>query len=221
MEKIKCLDKGEVEYYTHSGDDLLVVNSARVSFNKRKEVLEEDDVRLIRYLAKHKHWTPFAHPQITLKIKAPIFVRTQLFKHKVGFVENEVSRRYVDDMPEFYFPKSYRRKPEGSIKQGSGDYFSDEKNKEFRELVYGVHHEAFEGYMTALNKGMAPEQARGMLPQDMYTEWFWTGSLSSYARVYKQRTDSHAQKETQEYGHAIGKIMEELYPVSWKALNEM
>jgi len=106
---VPVLDAGHVQYVTHMGDDLMVVNAARVSFNKMSEMgddnrLNPKDEKLIRYLAKHNHWTPFAHPQITLRIKAPISIRTQLFKHKVGFVENEVSRRYVKDEPEYYMP---------------------------------------------------------------------------------------------------------------------
>jgi len=119
--KINLLDHGFVQYVMHMGDDLTVVNAARVSFNKESEAFSEKDAKLINYLAKHKHWTPFAHPQITLRIKAPIFIRTQLFKHKVGFVENEVSRRYVSDTPEVYCPQ-WRSKPTNGAKQGSEDF---------------------------------------------------------------------------------------------------
>jgi len=104
-EKVNVLDKGFVQYVSHMGDDLTVVNAARVSFNKESEEFGDRDEKLIRYLAKHKHWTPFAHPQITLRIRAPISIRTQFFKHKQGFVENEISRRYVVDEPQIYNPQ--------------------------------------------------------------------------------------------------------------------
>lgn len=110
----------KVDYITHSGDDLLVANAARVSFHKHKEEFGDDDAKLLGYLSRHNHWTPFSHPSITLRVKAPIFVARQLFKHKVGMTENEVSRRYVDDTPEFYHPKrEWRGRPTDGAKQGS------------------------------------------------------------------------------------------------------
>lgn len=228
-QKINVLDSiGFVEYVMHMGDDLAVANAARVSFNKEsiwqehdhegKGVLSSKDEKLISYLAKHKHWTPFAHPQITLRIKAPIFIRTQLFKHKVGFVENEVSRRYVSDPPSVYFPH-WRSKPTNGAKQGSEDFMviDDDYNSVNRHYEMTVR-EALLAYNDLLKRGVAPEQARAVLPQGTYTEWWWTGSLSAYARVYQQRIDSHAQWEIQQYAHAIGKIIEPLFPQSWKVL---
>jgi thymidylate synthase (FAD) len=205
----------EVEYITHNGDDLLVVNAARVSFNKRKEVFDEGDAKLINYLAKHSHWTPFSHPQITLKIKAPIFVARQLFKHKVGLTENEVSRRYVDDEPEFYKPDAWRGKPVNA-KQGSDGAVTDQN------ICYiymkNLYAEAWGAYAGLLREGVAPEQARMVLPQSMYTEWFWTGSLASFARVCKLRLDPHAQQETRVIAEKISEIVEPLFPVSWRVL---
>jgi thymidylate synthase (FAD) len=228
-QKINVLDSiGFVEYVMHMGDDLAVANAARVSFNKEsiwqehdhegKGVLSSKDEKLISYLAKHKHWTPFAHPQITLRVKAPIFIRTQLFKHKVGFVENEVSRRYVSDPPSVYFPH-WRSKPTNGAKQGSEDFMviDDDYNSVNRYYEMTVR-EALLAYDALLKRGVAPEQARAVLPQGTYTEWWWTGSLSAYARVYQQRIDSHAQWEIQQYAHAIGKIIEPLFPQSWKVL---
>jgi thymidylate synthase (FAD) len=227
--KINVLDSiGFVQFVSCMGDDLTVVNAARVSFNKESEweevnhegdgILSEKDIKLIRYLAKHKHWTPFAHPQITLRIKAPIFIRTQLFKHKVGFVENEVSRRYVSNSPEVYMPR-WRGKPTNGAKQGSEDFMpiDDSYNTVNRNYQFTVR-ESLRTYEELLNKGVAPEQARSALPQGTYTEWWWTGSLSAYARVYHQRSDSHAQWEVQQYAHAIGQIIEPLFPESWKVL---
>ena len=228
---VLVLDNGFVQYVDHMGDDLTIVNAARVSFHKesdwdsdhnwkgmRLKVLSEKDKKLIGYLAKHKHWTPFAHPQITLRIKAPIFVRTQLFKHKVGMTENEVSRRYVSDPPSVYFPR-WRGKPTNGAKQGSEDFMpiDDDYNTVNRHYELTVR-EALLTYDELLKRGVAPEQARSVLPQGTYTEWWWTGSLSAFARVYTQRSDPHAQWECQEYAKAISTIIQPLFPHSWKAL---
>jgi thymidylate synthase (FAD) len=235
------LNCGHVEYVDHMGSDLTVVNAARVSFNKESDwgvdeaakkrltdsgsrfdenelrVLPQKDERLIAYLAKHKHWTPFAHPQITLRIKAPIFVRTQLFKHKVGFTENEVSRRYVTDEPQFYTP-DWRAAPTDGAKQGSSDFMDGADAYELDKMYNRVVLDALDVYNRLLAEGVAPEQARSILPQGTYTEWWWTGSLSAYARVYAQRSDAHAQWEVQEYAKAISEIIAPLFPHSWKAL---
>lgn len=223
---INVLDKGHVEYIEHMGSDLMVANAARVSFAKTSEwettedgtrKLSQRDQKLIKYLAEHNHWTPFAHPQITLRIKAPIFVRTQLFKHKVGFTENEVSRRYVTAEPEFYTP-DWRSAPTDGAKQGSSDFMYDPVVEDLDRVYNRIALESVEIYKTLLKEGVAPEQARALLPQGTYTEWWWTGSLSAYARVFKQRIDTHAQWECQQYAAAIGKILEPLFPHSWAVL---
>lgn len=217
-EAIPVLDRGFVQYVSHMGDDLTVVNAARVSFNKESMEFTGRDEKLISYLAKHNHWTPFAHPQITLRIKAPISIRTQLFKHKQGFVENEVSRRYVVDDPEVYLPR-WRNAPTDGAKQGSSG--SMEINNDYNTCSRAylmVVEEALHTYKMLLDRGVAPEQARFALPQGTYTEWWWTGSLAAYARVCKLRSDSHAQWEVQEYSNAIGAIVRDLFPVSWSAL---
>jgi thymidylate synthase (FAD) len=228
-ENIKVLDHGHVQYVEHMGSDLTVANAARVSFNKesdwdsdpnwtgaRERKLSDKDTKLIRYLAKHNHWTPFAHPQITLRIKAPIFIRTQLFKHKVGFVENEVSRRYVVEEPQFYTP-IWRGAPTNGAKQGSSEFITDEQIIANTGFVQAAN-ECVRVYNHLLGLGVAPEQARGILPQATYTEWWWTGSLSAFARVYKQRIDAHAQWEVRCYAEAIGSIIQPLFPVSWEQL---
>lgn len=206
-----------VKYISHMGDDLMVVNAARVSFKKQSPTLEEKDIKLINYLAKHKHWTPFAHPQICLHIKAPFPIRTQFFKHKIGFVENEVSRRYVDDEPEYFYPR-WSHRPEGSMKQGAGNHVdTDLQNKSY--LIYSQAIDMCNSaYQNLLSNGIAPEQARMVLPLGTYTEWYWTGSLAAYARFYIQRSDPHAQAEIREYAEEIGSIINGLYPVSWQAL---
>ena len=215
----KVIDScGGVDYVSHMGTDLTVVNAARVSFGKHSTEFSSKDERLIGYLARHNHWTPFAHPQITLRIKAPIFVRTQLFKHKVGFTENEVSRRYCTDPPQYYTPQ-WRLAPTDGAKQGSSGFATDPILHEDWDRLYNKSAlEAVEIYNLLLREGVAPEQARAVLPQGVYTEWWWTGSLSAYARVCRLRGDAHAQWEVQEYAAAISGIIAPLFPVAWKAL---
>jgi len=227
--KVEVLDKGHVEVIEHMGSDLTVANSARVSFATHKDELDEKDEKLIKYLADHNHWTPFAHPQITLRIKAPISIRTQFFKHKQGFVENEISRRYVSMEPEFYHPK-WRTKPDKSKKQGSGDFIppDDDGGEVSGGISYHPLYRDYEAHMNASIKlyedliimGVAPEQARFCLPQGMYTEWYWTGSLAAYARFYKLRIHPHAQWEIRQYAEAVSKIIEPLFPISWSELTK-
>ena len=206
----------KAEYIDHMGSDLTVVNAARVSFAKEAEELGTKDQRLIRYLAKHNHWTPFSHPQITLRYTIPIVVARQEFKHTIGFSRNEVSRRYVDDTPEFYEPKSWRARPEGSVKQGSaGDI--DSQNQ-FEWLYRNACQTMIEIYQQMLKGGIAPEQARMVLPQGMYTSYYVTGSLAAFARMCKQRSDSNAQVEIQELAKQVSDIIEPLFPESWEAL---
>lgn len=209
----------QAEYVSHMGDDLMVVNAARVSFNKHKEVFDDNDRKLIGYLARNGHWTPFAHPQISLRVGAPVPIRTQFFKHKQGFVENEVSRRYVDDDPIFFTPTKWRKRPTNGAKQGSSD--EEFSFDEALELDYTYANALVHGemaYHKMIEMGVAPEQARFILPQAMITEWYWTGSLAAFARFYKQRTDPHAQQEIQDLAKPIGDIIRPLFPVSWSAL---
>jgi len=171
------------------------------------------------------HWTPFGHTAITLHIKAPIFVARQLGKHQVGFVWNEVSRRYVDEEPEFYVPEVWRGRSEDK-KQGSyGEvdieslyYQTDGWTPNLRSQLEILLDEQVETYKAMVESGVAPEQARMVLPQSMYTEWYWTGNLYGFVNVFIQRTDSHAQKEVRDVAHQIGEIIEPLFPVSWAAL---
>jgi thymidylate synthase (FAD) len=212
------------------GSDLRVVNAARVSFDKVStweksdynlndqslvNVLLDKDAKLIRYLAKHKHWTPFGHCQATFRIKAPIFVARQLEKHQVGMVWNEVSRRYVDSDPEFYRPNFWRARADNA-KQGSSDW----EVTFFDCPATTSESEAILAYKTLLDADVCPEQARMVLPQSMYTEWYWTGSLAAWARVCHLRLDRHTQKETQDVAKMLDKEMEKLYPISWEALME-
>jgi thymidylate synthase (FAD) len=219
----------KAEYIDHMGDDLRVVNAARVSFSKESDwsddsCLTEKDKKLISYLAKHNHWTPFSHPQITMRETVPIFVARQRFKHMVGFTYNEISRRYVDDSPAFYYPSSWRSRPEGSVKQGSGELTIDfidignEGSVEINDAYSSFIDEAIKLYEAMIASGVAPEQARMVLPQSMYTGYYVTGSLAAWARAYKQRIDSHAQKEIQELAKQWDDIIRPLFPVSWEAL---
>ena len=211
----------KVEYVNHMGNDLAVVNAARVSFDKVSEELIDKDVRLINYLANHGHWTPFGHCSVSLRIKAPIFVARQLGKHQVGLVWNEVSRRYVDSLPEFYIPDTWNGRPSGSIKQGSDPSKPVDRlpngfpvRYQYSQILNGC----LDLYAQMLEAGVAPEQARMVLPQSMYTEWIWSGSLMAFARVCNLRLDTHAQKETRDVVVQIADIIGPLFPVSWEAL---
>jgi len=207
----------KVELVDYMGNDATVSNAARVSFNKHKDTFDEKDEKLINYLADHSHWTPFAHPQVTLRMKAPISIRTQCFKHKVGFTENEISRRYVSDSPDFFEP-IWRGAPTNGAKQGSSEGM---KTQTVLDALYKkAVSDAVFTYNQLLSKGVAPEQARFVLPQGMYTEWYWTGSLAAYARFYKQRTHEGAQVEIKELADMIQVAVEPLFPVSWKALTK-
>lgn len=208
----------KAEYIDHMGSDLTVVNSARVSFAKEADEFGTKDAKLINYLAKHKHWTPFSHPQITLRYTVPIFVARQEFKHIVGFTRNEVSRRYVDDTPQFYTPESWRSRPEGSVKQGSGA--DVESQNQFNWLYKEACQTMLEMYEGMLESGIAPEQARMVLPQSMYTSYYVTGSLAAFARMVNQRKDEHAQIEIQDLARQVERLIRPLFPNSWSALME-
>ena len=214
-----------VELIDYMGSDLSVVNAARVSFAKKSELewvekensstvyeqtLKDKDKKLINYLAKHDHWSPFGHASLQFHIKAPIFVARQLVKHQVGLVWNEVSRRYVDDEPEFYVPKKWRLKAKDK-KQGSSDEtieYSLGSTMEFLKQTYN----------NMLKANIAPELARMILPQNLYTEWYWSGTLIAFARICNLRCKPDTQFETQQIANMIDSVSKEKFPVSWKAL---
>ena len=192
------------------GTDLSVVNAARVSFAKESNEFSEKDAKLIHYLAKHNHWSPFGHASLQFRIKAPIFVARQLVKHQVGLVWNEVSRRYVDDEPEFYIPQEWRLKADNK-KQGSSDEtieYSLGSTLEFIKTTYN----------NMLKANIAPEMARMILPQNLYTEWYWSGSLMAFARVCNLRCKPDTQWETQVIANQIDCECKQHFPTSWRAL---
>ena len=201
----------KVDFIDKMGSDLSVVNAARVSFAKVKKDLDAKDDKLIKYLAHWGHWSPFAHATMSFRIKAPIFVARQLVKHQVGLSWNEVSRRYVDDQPEFYMIDEWRSRPDKSIKQGSGD----------RVIKYDINHAvniAKETYNDMLEEGIAPEMARMILPQNMMTEWIWSGTLYAFARVCNLRLDGHAQEETRFIAEEINYYCDKEFPHCWTHL---
>ena len=208
------------------GDDLMVVNTARVSMGKRHDAFDfESDTRLINYLAREGHWSPFSHPKATFMITAPIFVARQWEKHRVGCVrgydiydQNEMSRRYVDDEPTFFVPDQWRSRPDGSIKQGSGEPLPPNKQDICNWTVEKAHTQALESYNYLMACNVAPEQARMVLPQSMYTQWVETGSLAYWYRLCDLRMDAHAQREINDLACQVSAQMETAFPVSWAAL---
>ena len=230
----------KVDYITHMGSDLTVANAARVSFDKESEwnineyeeqylensrtlirhpifSLKEGDKKLINFLARENHWTPFGHCSLQFRVKAPIFVARQLAKHQVGLVWNEISRRYVDSDPEFYFPEKWRKKNPDK-KQGSyDDEFIDLKFAEECQPK-AVVNMCRELYHAMIDMEVCAEQARMILPQNMYTEWYWSGTLFAFARVCRLRLKKDTQKETRDIADQINNLAEKHFPISWKAL---
>ena len=194
------------------GTDLSVVNAARVSFAKESNEFSDKDAKLINYLAKHNHWSPFGHASLQFRIKAPIFVARQLVKHQVGLVWNEVSRRYVDDEPEFYIPSEWRLKADDK-KQGSSDETIEYNLGSTLEFIKTT-------YQNMLKANIAPEMARMILPQNLYTEWYWSGSLMAFARVCNLRCKPDTQLETQHIADSIDWHLHQKFPVSWGALRD-
>ncbi len=208
---------GCVELLETFGSDLTVVNAARVSFAKESTEMCLADEKLINYLAKHNHITPFFHPQIRFRIKMPIFVAREWFRHQIGLARNEVSRRYVDFDPEHWLPVDGIRARDPKLKQGS-----KAENITDNDRVFGLMDDftksAVGFYKDLLALQVAPEVARTVLPQSMYTEFIETGSLSAYARICALRLDPTAQKEIRDYAGMVSRLLEAAFPVSWKAL---
>ena len=212
-----AIDEMKVELIDSMGTDLTVVNAARVSFGKKKEKFEEGDEKLIRYLAKHNHWSPFGHCTLQFHIKAPVFVARQLVKHQVGLVWNEISRRYVDTEPEFYEVDKWRGKPIDK-KQGSDGEIEQQGSCSYSKQM--VENNARIAYNDLLNAGVAPEQARMVLPQSLMTEWYWSGSLYAFARVCNLRCAEDSQYETRLIANEIDKQCHLKFPISWTELRK-
>jgi thymidylate synthase (FAD) len=214
--RTEVLDHGFVELLETMGDDLTVVNAARVSFHKEVTEMTPRDAKLVKYLADHHHVTPFFHPQVRMRIKMPIFVAREWFRHQIGFARNEVSRRYVDEPPQCYCPQVVRARDK-NLKQGSRAYGIDEEEIG-RALIHDINERAMESYGDLLKMGVAPEVARTVLPQGMYTEFIETGSLAAYARLCALRCDPAAQWEIRQFAEAVSALLRERFPVSWSAL---
>ena len=201
------------------GDDLRVVNAARVSMHKEHTEFEEPaDARLVGFLGRNGHWTPFSHPQVCLHYKIPISIARQWFKHMIGLTRNEVSRRYVKEAPEFYTPPTWRKGAK-SIKQGSLDESVDEPDA-VSEIYGALMKLCGDAYEKLLEEGVCAEQARFCLPQSMFTEFWETGSLAAYGRIASQRIKPDAQRETREVAEAVALLIAPRFPVAWKALTE-
>lgn len=212
--RIDCLDKGFVQYVDHMGSDLTVVNAARVSFDKVSEELTERDIQLLEYLAKHEHTAPYRHCYITLRVKAPIFCFRQIMKHRIASDFNEMSGRYVEfHEDEFWIPDSFRLQAKIN-KQGSFGSLSEiDTEIALNDYIASCEH-SVKTYKRLIDAGVCREQARGLLPVGMYSTVFWTMSLQAMAHFIRLRTDSHAQYETQLYGHAVKDIGLKLFPHS-------
>ena len=225
-------DIGFVELLEVFGDDLTVVNAARVSFDKESAfepvmsqadgsvvgyALPERDKKLVAYLAAHDHVTPFFHPMARLRIKMPIFVAREWYRHTIGFARNEVSRRYVTTDPEFFIPQALRARDK-NVKQGSRSE-SVENNAALVPEMAQYCRDAIEYYKRLMDtEQVCPEQARMVLPQSMYTEFIETASIAGYARLVNLRTGSTAQKEIRDYANRVTELLAEVFPVSWNAL---
>ncbi len=216
--EIKVLDRGFVRLVDMMGNDLSVVNAARVSFGKRKEHFEEKDKKLIQYLAKHEHTSPFRHAYVQFHIKAPIFVFRQWMKHQVGCSWNEISGRYVefpDD--EFFIPSLFRQQSKDN-KQGSQGEIESEHRIAARTAYEAACRHAVDEYKKLLSLGVCREQARCILPLGLYSEVYWTSSLQAVAHFIRLRSESHSQWEIQQYAHAVRELIEKVFPASLEAL---
>ena len=204
----------------HMGTDLTTVNAARVSYGAESKELTDRDLGLVDFLAEHGHVTPFRHATVQLRCRAPIFLARQLGKHQVGFSWNEISRRYKDNdaIPiEFYIPDEVFCRSEKLMKDTAVPMAQDFAD-DMRHLIHAAGQSALRQYNHLVGCGVAPEQARMVLPQSMITEWIWTGSLYGWANLYRQRSSQHAQYEARLFAEEVNKIMSKLFPNTWAAL---
>lgn len=210
--------KIEIEFIDSMGSDLTVVNSARVSFGKRISALEDKDAKLIKYLADHQHLTPFEHCTVTVLVSCPLYIRSQIHRHRT-FAYNEISRRYTSENLEFYQPDSFRIQSKNNKQASAGDV-DDQTELAARVISQKMESDALTSYNRLIDMGVARELARGILPQSLMTEFYMTGNLRNWVHFLKLRMDPHAQKEVQDVALPIMAILEKLYPESTKALME-
>jgi thymidylate synthase (FAD) len=206
----------KVELLETFGDDLTVVNAARVSLGKHVDTFSDRDAKLIKYLVDHEHNSPFFHPQARFRLRMPIWMAREWFRHTIGFARNEVSRRYVDDLPTFYVPQELRSRAPNK-KQGSQDDVHPQSDMLVQMMREDCEH-AVATYTLMLGQGVCPEQARMVLPQSMMTEFIETGSLAAYARLCKLRISPDAQKEVSDVASQVSRLLATVFPVSWAAL---
>ena len=211
--------KKNIELIDKFGSDQTVVNCARVSFNKSINEMGEKDSRLIKYLLKHKHTSPFRHCFLQWRITAPIFILRQWQKHQVGCSWNEMSRRYVDTPPDVYKFEKWHSRPDKSLKQGAGEILNDQvsANEIYNEIIKA----SLKSYQDLLDLNVAPEQARAVLPQSMLTSCIWTASLQSALHFVSLRAASNAQSEIRQYSDLIANDIESFFPVTYKAYREL
>lgn len=215
---VPTFSAGSVCLIDSMGSDLSVINAARVSFDRWEDTVTDRGEGLIRYLARNRHWTPFGHVQVSLLVHMPVFVARQLMRTQVGLVANEVSRRYVDDEPEFYVMPPWRGRPDASIKQGSGGEIGQQAA--VQELYEASCRQALAAYNDMLELGVAPEQARVVLPLSHMTKVAWTGSLVAWSRMCGLRLDPHAQAESAWFAARIGELCRGVAPLCWAALED-
>lgn len=209
-----------IEYVSHMGDDLTVVNAARVSMGKNKDALEGKDEKLIRYLVKHGHWSPFRHAVLSVRVECPVFIERQWFKHQIGCAANSISGRYVEYEEHYWTPETFR-KAAPNVKQGSSDEVFEGWQHEAARYVYEkACQNAFQCYYQLLGLGVCKEQARAVLPLATFTQFIFTASLQAWWNFYRQRSDPHAQAEIRVYADALDQLIVQYFPVSWNAFKE-
>lgn len=216
---MNLLDHGSLQLVNHMGNDVTVVNAARVSFANEdwfKEIADLRDGKLITYLANHKHVSPFYHPQLMFRVKAPISIQRQWFKHKIGTAENSESTRYIEVHKEFYLPANFRVQSK-SNKQGSAEDFNAEVNSELRASRSAFYDIVWTQYQSELTRGAAKELARGVLPLETYTSWVWTASLYAVIHFIHLRDEAHAQWEIRQYAQALSTLTKQHFPLSLAA----
>lgn len=213
-----AIESCKVELLEVFGSDLTVVNAARVSLGKHVDEFTEKDAKLCKYLADHDHVSPFFHPQARFRLKMPIWMAREWFRHTIGFARNEVSRRYVDDPPTFHLPDAIRTRAPNK-KQGSNDDIHP-KSDDILHLMQKAFEEANHTYEVLLEEGVPPEQARMVLPQGMMTEFIETGSLAAYARLCKLRLGSDAQKEIRDVAQSVSDALSTAFPHTWTVLQQ-